>query len=219
MRQATRMMMLGNRAARNVNGQNYQNGDFAGMTNRATSGGMTHRATGSRAYNGMGRRDAKPEGRYAGQYGNDDLYEQDDEDYGSSGSPQRMYAAGMAWTDPSFGKKGGHDNKRYGSEEHKEIDEECAMKWVRKMKAADGTAMPKWRPEQVEQLRKAHCPECKEWEYFVAMNMMYADYGDVAKRMNTNKDEFYALMAKAFLMDEDAGPHKLARYMEEIPKK
>lgn len=145
------------------------------------------------------------------QYDDDD---DDDDDYGGRGKPQRMYAAGMAWIDS---EEDAHEKKRH--KEHKEVDEECAMEWVRGMKAVDGTPMPKYKPEQAEQLRKAHCPECKEWEFFAAMNMMYADYSEVAKKLGINRDDYYALMAKAFLTDEDAAPHKLATYMEEIPKK
>ena len=132
-------------------------------------------------------------------------YDDDEEEYGK---PQRMYAAGMAWMDPEHGKK-----------DHKEVDEECAMKWMHGMKNADGSQSPHFKPDMAEQLRNAYCPDCKKWEWFVAVNMMYADYGEVAKKMGVDRDEYYAHMAKAFLMDEDAGPHKLAKYMETIPKK
>lgn len=125
---------------------------------------------------------------------------------------QRMYAAGVAWTDSA-------DRRRDGNENHSEpVTEERAMEWVREMSAADGTQMPKYKPEQAEQLRKAICPECEQWEWYVAIHMMYVDYCEVAKKLNVAKDDFFALMAKAFLTDEDAKPHKLARYMEAIPK-
>ena len=137
-------------------------------------------------------------------------YEDDDEEeYGSRGKPQRMYAAGMAWTDEARGEH----------KEHKEVDEACAMKWVHAMKNQDGTRAPHFKEDLAEQMRMAHCPECKKWEWFVAINMMYADYAEVAKKLGVDRDEFYAHMAKAFLMDEDAGPHKLSKYMETIPKK
>ena len=52
----------------------------------------------------------------------------------------------------------------------------------------------------------------------VALNMMYADYSEVAKKFGADKPEFYTCMAKAFLEDPDAGEGKLAKYMEHIPK-
>jgi hypothetical protein len=36
--------------------------------------------------------------------------------------------------------------------------------------------------------------------------------------MGMDKPEFYAYMAKDFLKDKDAKPHKLRRYMETITK-
>lgn len=69
-----------------------------------------------------------------------------------------------------------------------------------------------------EQLRTAHCPKCDRWEFLVALNMMYADYSEVAKKFAADKPEFYVCMAKAFLEDPDAGEGKLAKYMEIIPE-
>jgi hypothetical protein len=93
------------------------------------------------------------------------------------------------------------------------VDEHTARMWVQKMSGGEHFNM-----EQAEQLRKAHCPECEKAEFYVAMNMMYSDYCDPAKKMGVDRGDFYALMAKAFLMDDDAGPHKLQKYMETIPK-
>lgn len=146
--------------------------------------------------------------------------ETDDEDDwhgGSRGKPQRMYAAGMAWTDGGGEKQ--HGKKRHDHEdEPSEVDEHKARKWVKSMHNADGTPAPHFDEDKAETLRKAHCPDCDQWEWYVALNMMYADYVEVAKKMQLNKDEFYLHMAKAFLMDEDAGEGKLAKYMEVIPK-
>ena len=110
-------------------------------------------------------------------------------------------------------EKGGNTFRHHG-----EVDERTAMMWVEKMKGADGTTGAKYKPEQAEQMRTAHCPECKKWEFYVAVNMMYADYCAVAKKLGVDKPDFYAHMAKAFLCDEDAGEHKLEKYMETIPK-
>ena len=72
--------------------------------------------------------------------------------------------------------------------------------------------------ESADLLRAGICPESNRWEFYVALNAMYSDHCETAKRMNLDKPEFYAHLAKDFLMDEDAKPHKLRRYMENIAK-
>lgn len=122
--------------------------------------------------------------------------------------PQRMYASGSIWADD-----GDHHTGRA-----KEVDERQAMEWTSKMRNLDGSTGPHFKPDMAEQLRAAHCPKCDRWEFMVALNMMYADYSEVAKKFGADKPEFYTCMAKAFLEDPDAGEGKLAKYMEHIPK-
>lgn len=93
------------------------------------------------------------------------------------------------------------------------VDEHTARMWVQKMDGGE-----KWKPEQIDQLRQAICPECSKWEFYTAINAMYSDYCETAKKMGMDKPEFYAYMAKDFLKDKDAKPHKLRRYMEHIAK-
>ena len=52
------------------------------------------------------------------------------------------------------------------------------------------------------------------WAWGVTMNMMYSDYYDVARKFGVNVPEFYAELARAFLMDKDGpGPEeKLCAY-------
>lgn len=113
------------------------------------------------------------------------------------------------------GMQGGHSHH---DDMERPVDEHTAHEWVRKMQAADGSRGGKFKPEQAEQLRATNCPECKRWEFYVAINMMYADYCEVAKKLNVDRADFYACMAKAFLCDEDAGENKLRKYMETIPE-
>ena len=47
---------------------------------------------------------------------------------------------------------------------------------------------------------------------------MYSDYHKTAREMGVDKPEYYAMLARDFLCDKDAGPHKLRKYMETIPK-
>ena len=58
------------------------------------------------------------------------------------------------------------------------------------------------------------------WVFGVTMNMMYSDYYDVARKFGVNVPEFYAELARAFLMDKDGpGPEeKLCAYYRCIVK-
>lgn len=110
----------------------------------------------------------------------------------------------------------------HGSMEHewaKPVDEHTARMWVAEMKQPNGgKPMPAFKIEETEAFRKAHCPECDMWEFFVAMNMRYSDEFEVAKKFGVDRPEYYADLAKSFLMDDDAGAHKLRKYMTVIPR-
>lgn len=99
-----------------------------------------------------------------------------------------------------------------------QVDEHQAMEWVSEMESESGKSMPAYRIEETEAQRKAMCPDCDKWEFFVAMNAMYADYQPAAVKCGADKPDFYAMMAKLFLNDKDAGKHKLQKYMMVIPK-
>lgn len=63
-------------------------------------------------------------------------------------------------------------------------------------------------------------PVIQRWAWGVTMNMMYSDYYPVAVEFGLNRPEFYAALAKAFLLDKD-GPgaeEKLLRYYEHVVK-
>lgn len=100
-----------------------------------------------------------------------------------------------------------------GSDMNRPVDEHTARMWVGKMEGGE-----KYKPEQADQHRNSICPGCDKWEFYVAMNAMYSDHCETAKKLGMDKPEFYAHLAKDFLMDSDAGPHKLRKYMEIIPK-
>lgn len=123
--------------------------------------------------------------------------------------------------DDKYHLKSGEKKHRGGAwsmDAPEKVDEHKAMEWTHKMRNPDGTTGPHFKPEVAEQLRTVHCPACDKWEFFVALNMMYADYSAVAKKFAADKPEFYVHMAKAFLEDPDAGDGKLAKYMEVIPE-
>lgn len=136
-----------------------------------------------------------------------------------SGYDGDIYARGSIIMSP---KNGGYkgDMRSMMDEEmyYAPVDEMTAHKWTKSLKNADGTEGAHFKPEQTEQMRQQHAPECDKWEFMVAMNMMYADYCKSAKSLGVDRPDFYALMARDFLCDKDAGKNKLQKYMEVIPK-
>jgi len=119
--------------------------------------------------------------------------------YASIQAPGAMNRPGMI---------GGMENDMSAS-----VDEHTAKKWVRKMDGGEH-----FQPEQIEPLRQTMCPDCSKWEWYTAMNAMYSDHCETAKKLGMDKPDFYVHLAKDFLMDSDAKPHKLRRYMEHIAK-
>ncbi|MBD5162251.1 MAG: hypothetical protein HDT14_09630, partial [Oscillibacter sp.] len=93
------------------------------------------------------------------------------------------------------------------------------MRWVADMENADGTHGGHWKMEQTEQVREKHSIDCDPVMFYAAMNMMYSDYCKAIEKANAGSVELYACMAKAFLDDKDAMPHKLERYYHYIAEK
>lgn len=59
--------------------------------------------------------------------------------------------------------------------------------------------------------QKGITTECTEW--YLVMNMVYNDYYDTAKLFGLQSDtEFFYSLAKDFIEDPDARPHKVERY-------
>lgn len=95
-----------------------------------------------------------------------------------------------------------------------------AIKWTQHMENADNTHGPHWTMEQTSVAADARGidHDIPRLAWGVAMNMMYSDYYDVAMEFGVNRPEFYAALAKAFLMDKD-GPEpeeKLCAYYKYI---
>lgn len=55
-------------------------------------------------------------------------------------------------------------------------------------------------------------------EFYAAFNMIQSDYGMVAKEFGVSTPDFYAAMAKAWIMDDDAVEGKTALYEKCIVK-
>lgn len=100
--------------------------------------------------------------------------------------------------------------KRVGGHEEAgtaEFTRREAENWTSRMRNEDGTAGAKWTLEQTSAAGKsAGVPlgEVGEAAFFAAMNMMYSDYCAVARMFGVDRPDFYAQLAKAFLMDKDA---------------
>lgn len=104
-----------------------------------------------------------------------------------------------------------------------EFDRETAMQWAERMQNADSSTGPHWTMEQTTAVAESmgiQEPVIPRWAWGVAMNMMYSDYYPVAVEFGLNRPEFYAALAKAFLLDKDGpGPErKLMKYYEHVVK-
>lgn len=71
-----------------------------------------------------------------------------------------------------------------------------------------------WTYEQIKNyLKEKDIDDCLN--YYLAMNMVRNDYYDTAKKYMLQDDtEFYFSLAQDFLVDEDAKPHKVAKYFK-----
>lgn len=104
-----------------------------------------------------------------------------------------------------------------------EFDRATAMQWAAAMRNADGTTGPHWSMDQTSAIADGmgvQETDIPRWAWGVTMNMMYSDYYHVAVEFGLNRPEFYAALAKAFLLDKDGpGPEqKLMAYYEHIAK-
>ena len=91
------------------------------------------------------------------------------------------------------------------------------------MRNADGTTGPHWSMDQTSAIADGmgvQETDIPRWAWGVTMNMMYSDYYHVAVEFGLNRPEFYAALAKAFLLDKDGpGPErKLMEYYEHVVK-
>lgn len=97
--------------------------------------------------------------------------------------------------------------------------------WKKSIKNEDGTKGGHFNKEQAEQIAPSvgiNIERLGKEEFVMAMNMMYADYCETAKKFGVNRPEFYACLAKDFLDDRDfdgEGKEKLMLYYKCIVEK
>ena len=101
------------------------------------------------------------------------------------------------------------------------FDRETAMHWAEHMQNADGSTGPHWTMGQTDAVANITGVSVKSCVWWAAMNMMYSDYYGVAAKYGLDRPEFYADLAKAFLMDKDAGgpEEKMAGYYYGVVKR
>lgn len=107
----------------------------------------------------------------------------------------------------------------YASSDVMPMTKETAQKWVRKMHNADGSTGEHWSYDQTTQVMKQRNINCDPAEFYAVMNMLWSDYGKVAEKFGVSSVDYWAELAKAFLMDQDAMEDKLALYYECVVKK
>lgn len=73
-----------------------------------------------------------------------------------------------------------------------------------------------WSCDDVKALLKSKGIEGKDTDYYLVMNMVYNDFYRTATMYGVQKDvEFFFSLAKDFIEDPDAKPHKVAKYFTE----
>ena len=216
--------------SRNRSGRDYDGG-YNNNANREY--GRNEGRDYNREYDRMGRRGYEPE--YGREYRSMGRGRRDDDrgmmgydrEYGRDGygrreymdergrehyrdgryAPERRYEDG---DDEYFFKvkgKFGRADEMGSRKMPSKMTRELAEEWTRKMENADGSHGPHWSMEQVKQVQEQK-KELQGFELpdvYAALNMMYSDYCEVAKKFNVNNLDFYVCMTKAWLDDDDAG--------------
>lgn len=100
---------------------------------------------------------------------------------------------------------------KYLGRVHREFTEEDAREWVSHM---DPPA--RWTMEQTTAVMHQRGYHHRPCEFWAVMNMLVSDYGAVAVKHGSDRTEFWADMADAFIRDEDADEDKVGKYWRDI---
>lgn len=100
------------------------------------------------------------------------------------------------------------------------LDKETVMEWVEEMEDADGVKGGKYTWHQAQQyaMNMGITGQQRQYEFYWAMNAMYADYQKAGKKFGVDKPEFYACLAKLFIEDPDAVENKVEEYVKHVVK-
>lgn len=96
----------------------------------------------------------------------------------------------------------------------KAMDAVTAESWVKTMENSDGTRGGHWKMEETTAvLENNGIRNISKPLFYAVMNMLYSDYGAVAKRYGLEANVgFWVDMAKAWIFDKDAKPEKTSLY-------
>lgn len=113
------------------------------------------------------------------------------------------------------------DNVTYIDKANSEdrMNRAIAEKWMRGIENSDGTHGAHWTLEQTTQVMQqrglSYNPVC----FWVAMNAIYSDFGEVLEKHGITSLDVYSDMAAAFWLDDvDAVKEKEAAYWKHIVK-
>lgn len=98
------------------------------------------------------------------------------------------------------------------------FDMQMAQEWTRRMQNEDGTTGPHWTIDQTNKVMEQRGVNEDPVKFWVAMNMIYSDFVNVAKKLGISNVDFYTEMTRAFLDDKDVSGDKLAKYYEYVVK-
>lgn len=98
------------------------------------------------------------------------------------------------------------------------FNEQMAQQWMERLQREDDTEGPVWSIGQIKQAMEQRGIKEDPMRMWVAVNAVYADFCDVAKKYGVNDFEFFLDLGKAFLDDKDAKGDKLLAYFENIVK-
>lgn len=98
------------------------------------------------------------------------------------------------------------------------FDMQMAQEWTRRMQNEDGTTGPHWTIDQTNKVMEQRGVNEDPVKFWAAMNMIYSDFVNVAKKLGISNVDFYTEMTRAFLDDKDVSGDKLAKYYEYVVK-
>lgn len=106
------------------------------------------------------------------------------------------------------------DAMRNLSKMHHKFTDEDAKDWMANLKPA-----PRWTMDQTSAVMAQKGFYHNPYEFWVAMNVLFSDYGRTMAKYNADKPEVWADLAHDFLEDEDAAAGKIGRYYRDIVKR
>lgn len=117
--------------------------------------------------------------------------------------------------------EGDTHRERYETHETHALSAEEAKHWVSGMIGTDPEHAHggRWTMEEAQTLAQKIGWKLTDEEmpaFYAILNALYSDYAFVAKKYGVTQPEFYAELARAFLMDADARPGKAERYYRYI---